>query len=79
MQRFPSDAPKQRVIKALESLGFQLRSEREHIAMIRSNPDGSSTALTIPNHDRLKASTLRTVCTRSGISRIDFLTAYDKT
>jgi hypothetical protein len=43
MGKFPIDAPKARVIKALEILGFRLLRDREHIAMLRSDPDGSKT------------------------------------
>jgi hypothetical protein len=32
---FPADAPKRKVMRCLESLGFRLVREREHIAMIR--------------------------------------------
>jgi hypothetical protein len=78
MVKFPLDAPKTRVIKALGILGFRLIREKNHIALLRLNLDGSKTPLTMPNHPYLKASTLRTICTQAGISREDFLAAYDK-
>jgi len=79
MPKFPVDAPKRRVVKALTSLGFRLVREREHIGMIRENEDGTQTPLTMPNHKTLKASTLRTICTQTGIPRSDFLKAYERT
>lgn len=79
MSNFFIDAPKRKVVRALEILGFRIVREKEHISMIRENPDGSKTPLTMPNHPRIKASTLRTICTQAGISREEFLDAYNKT
>jgi len=78
MTKFPVDAPKRKVIKTLETLGFRMVREREHISMIHENVDGSKTPLTMPNHPRIKTSTLRTICTQAGISRNEFLEAYEK-
>jgi predicted RNA binding protein YcfA (HicA-like mRNA interferase family) len=66
------------VVKALEILGFQKVREKGHISMIRENSDGIITPLTMPNHIKIKASTLRTICTQSGITRDEFLDAYKK-
>jgi hypothetical protein len=78
MVKFSLDAPKTCVIKALGILGFLLIREKNHIALLRENRDGSKTPLTMPNHPYIKSSTLRTICTQAGISREDFLAAYDK-
>ena len=62
MPKFPVDAPKRRVVKTLQLLGFEIVREGNHIAMARENSDGSRTPLTMPNHKKLKSSTLRTIC-----------------
>jgi len=76
--KFPREAPKRKVIKALQLFGFTLVREGNHIAMARENPDGTNTPLTMPNHNKIKGSTLRVICRESGISREDFLKAYKK-
>ena len=78
MAKFPVDAPKSRVVKTLSLLGFRVVREREHIAMLRDNPDGTRTPLTMPNHVRIKGSTLRIIYTQWGVARSEFLRAYEK-
>ena len=78
MARFPVDAPRDRVIKAFECLGFRLVREGSHIAMVRENPNGTRTPLTMPNHRRIKGATLRTILTQAGIPRDAFLAAYEQ-
>lgn len=76
MERFPRDAPKDKVIAALRRLSFEILREGNHISMIRRNPDGTSMPLTLPNHSKIKAPTLRTILNQSKISRHEFLEAY---
>ena len=78
MAKFPVDAPKPKVIRALLHLGFRIVREREHISMLRTNADGSETPLTLPNHRTIKGSTLRVICTQAGIPRAEFLAAYEQ-
>jgi len=46
--------------------------------MIKNNLDGSRTPLTMPNHNKIKASTIMTICRQSNISREEFLNIYKK-
>ena len=78
MPRFPADAPRRRVIRTLERLGFRLVRQQRHIVMVRQNSDGTRTPLTMPNHARIKAPTLRAICSQSRISRDEFLVAYSE-
>ena len=77
MSKFPVDAPVRKVINALEQLGFEKIREGNHIAMLRRNSDGTRTPLTMPNHPKIKKSTLRTILTQAGISRDDFLKVFE--
>ena len=78
MPTFPVDAEKARVLRTLEFFGFQVVREREHISMQRENADGSRTTLTLPNHRRIKGSTLRAICRQAGITRDDLMEAFNR-
>jgi hypothetical protein len=78
MPKFPVDAPRDRVVKALMLLGFGVVREGNHIAMARSNLDGSRTPLTLPNHRLIKGSTLRMILRQAEINRDVFLAAYEQ-
>lgn len=75
-ERFPRDAPLRRVLGALTALGFRVVREGNHIAMIREEPDGTRTPLTLPHHRTIKASTLRSILQQSHIRREEFLKVY---
>lgn len=76
MNKFPVDAKKGKVLRALKILGFEVVRPGNHISLQRKNPDGTITPMTIPNHNRIKSSTLRIICTQAGIKREDFIKAF---
>ena len=77
MPKFPVDAPSERVLRALQTPRFQIVNRGNHISLVRNEPGGKRTPMTLPGHRTIKGSTLRTALTQSGISREDFLRAYD--
>ena len=78
MPKFPVDASLEKVIRALESLGYRVARTGNHISMVRQNPDGTRTPLTMPNHKTIKGSTLRTIINQAGLARDEFLSLYEK-
>lgn len=77
MNKFPVDPPIRKVIKTFELLGFVVAREGNHISMVRENEDGTKTPLTMPNHEKIKSSTLRIICRQVGVSREEFIMAYE--
>ena len=78
MTKFPRDAPKRKVIKALEALGFEVIREGNHISMSRINSDGSKTPLTLPNHKEIKGTTLLLIIRQAGITREEFIEVFNE-
>jgi predicted RNA binding protein YcfA (HicA-like mRNA interferase family) len=74
----PDISPKERVIKALEELGYRIVRQGTHIALSYYTASGVQFPLTIPDQIAYNASTLRAILTRAGISKQDYLNAYQK-
>lgn len=62
------DIKQKDAIKAFESFGFQVVKNAEHIKMKNS----AGVSLSIPNHKRIKGSTLSNVCRNGGIDKQAF-------
>ena len=78
MAKFPTDAPADRVFRALAALGFAVVRAGNHVSLARTEPDGTVTPMTLPGHPTIKRSTLRAALTQSGVSRDDFLREYQQ-
>lgn len=62
------DSKKNDVLKAFEKFGFNVVKESEHIKM--RNEQGQT--VSIPNHKRIKGSTLSQICRTAGIDKVRF-------
>lgn len=68
--RLPRDIPKSDVLSAMTKFGFHIDREAEHIALKRKTASGTELMI-LPNHRRIKLSTLLHACRRCGISSLD--------
>ena len=75
--KFPRDIPKNKVLKILKSIGFEIVREGNHISMLKKNQDGGNIPLTLPNHKKIKGSTLRIILNQSGVSREEFIKIFE--
>lgn len=64
-----TDIPKKQVLKAFKALGYEVTDEREHIKL--ENKSGSK-VWGLPNHRKIKSSTLSEVIRRAGIDKKEF-------
>jgi hypothetical protein len=55
--KFPVDAPLERVLRTLATLGFEVVHRGNHVALSRLEADGSRTPLTLLHHRTIKGST----------------------
>jgi predicted RNA binding protein YcfA (HicA-like mRNA interferase family) len=74
--KFPIDAPRRKVLRALEKLGFEIVRDREHVALARKNADGTVTTMTLPGGSILNSGTLHRILAGTGISSREFIDAY---
>ncbi len=75
---FSVDAPRDRVIRTFEFLGFRVVGTGNHLSMAKYNEDGTVTPLTMPGHSNLKSSALRAIFTQAALPRDSFLRAYEE-
>jgi len=76
--KIPESASKERVIHALENLGYRLVRQGTHISMSCYTASGMQIPLTIPDNQEYKESTLRMIISRAGITKQEFLEAYNR-
>lgn len=67
------DSSKKDVLKTFESFGFFVVRENEHI-MLKNAEQGKNVCL--PNHKKIKGSTLSRELTKAGINKKEFFSRY---
>ena len=62
------DTKKNDALKAFQKFGFQIIREAEHIKM----RNAAGVSISVPNHKRIKGSTLSQICRIGGIDKVAF-------
>jgi len=78
MNILPESAPKEAVIRAFEQLGYRLVRQGTHIALSYQTSSGVQFPLTMPDRSSYSSNTLRSILSRAGIARKDFVEAFSK-
>lgn len=76
--KIPETASKEKVIHTLENLGYRLVRQGTHISMSCFTAGGMQIPLTIPDNPVYKESTLRMIISRAGITKQEFLEAFNR-
>lgn len=63
------DSKKNVVLKTFSNFGYEVQRENEHIVL---KNDAEGKVVSIPNHKRIKGSTLNKELTRLGVDKIEF-------
>lgn len=69
--KFPIDLKPKKVFAALKQLGFTVERNSKNSHIVYSHSDGRK--ITIPQHNKLKASMMQTALKNAGISKKEFL------
>jgi predicted RNA binding protein YcfA (HicA-like mRNA interferase family) len=73
--RLPSDLPRERVVRALQRLGFVLVREGARHSVYRAQ-DGSGRQTAIPRHSRIKRQLLQGILSGLRITEGEFMAQY---
>jgi predicted RNA binding protein YcfA (HicA-like mRNA interferase family) len=72
----PELSPRERVVSALETLGYHVIRQGSHIALAHYTNTGRQYPLTIPDQTSYQASAIQSILNTAGIPLKEYLDAY---
>jgi predicted RNA binding protein YcfA (HicA-like mRNA interferase family) len=72
----PDLSPRERVVSALETLGYQVVRQGNHIALAHYTNTGRQYPLTIPDQTSYKSSAIQAILNSAGIPLKEYMAAY---